>query len=91
MAQAQPVNARVPGVSPSQSSLKVTQVGNSLGVILNKELLGRLKLHKGSVLHVSDTPGGIVLTPYDPSFADQVSAGREFMNTYRDTFRALAK
>ena len=72
-------------------ALKLTQIGNSVGVILPKEVLARLKLSKGDTLHVTDTPEGIALTPYDPSFEEQVELGREFMREYRDTFRALAK
>ena len=72
-------------------TLKLTQIGNSVGVILPKEVLARLKLSKGDTLHVSETPDGIALTPYDPSFDEQVDMGREFMREYRDTFRALAK
>ncbi len=72
-------------------ALKLTQIGNSVGVILPKEVLARLKLSKGDTLHVSETPDGIALTPYDPSFEEQVDMGREFMREYRDTFRALAK
>ncbi len=72
-------------------ALKLTQIGNSIGVILPKEVLARLKLEKGDVLHVTETPDGLALTPYDPSFDDQLEMGREFMREYRDTFRALAK
>jgi putative addiction module antidote len=72
-------------------ALKLTQIGNSVGVILPKEVLARLKLSKGDTLHLSETPDGIALTPYDPSFEEQIELGREFMREYRDTFRALAK
>ena len=72
-------------------ALKLTQIGNSVGVILPKEVLARLKLSKGDTLHLSETPDGVALTPYDPSFVEQVELGREFMREYRDTFRALAK
>jgi putative addiction module antidote len=72
-------------------TLKLTQIGNSVGVILPKELLARLKVEKGDVLYVTDTPSGVALTPYDPSFDEQLAIGREFMREYRDTFRALAK
>ena len=72
-------------------ALKLTQIGNSVGVILPKEVLARLRLSKGDTLHVSETPGGIALTPYDPNFEAQVELGREFMREYRETFRALAK
>ena len=72
-------------------ALKLTQIGNSVGVILPKEVLARLKVVKGDTLFVTDTPDGVALTPYDPSFEDQLEVGREFMREYKDTFRALAK
>jgi putative addiction module antidote len=73
------------------TALKLTQIGNSVGVILPKELLARLKVGKGDLLHVTDSPDGITLTPYNPDFDEQLALGRDFMNEYRDTFRALAK
>ena len=72
-------------------TLKLTQIGNSVGVILPKEVLARLKLEKGSSVFVTETPTGYVLTPYDPSLGEQIEAGREFMQEYRDTFHQLAK
>ena len=71
--------------------LKLTQIGNSVGVILPKEVLARLKAEKGDTVFVPESPDGIVLTPYDPAMAEQVEAGREFMREFRDTFRELAK
>ena len=73
------------------TTLKVTQIGNSLGVILPKEILARLKLEKGDAVFVTDTPGGVTLTPFDPTVDEQVALGRNFMREYRDTFRQLAK
>jgi len=72
-------------------ALKLTQIGNSVGVILPKEVLARLKVEKGDTLFITDTPAGLTLTPYDPAFEKQLEVGREFMREYRDTFRALAK
>jgi putative addiction module antidote len=72
-------------------ALKLTQIGNSVGVILPKEVLARLKLEKGDTVYVTETPDGFALTPLDPSFEEQLDVGREFMREYRDTFRALAK
>jgi len=71
--------------------LKLTQIGNSVGVVLPKDVLARLRLGKGEQVYVIETPEGIMLTPYDPTIADQVELGREFMREYRDTFHALAK
>ncbi len=72
-------------------ALKLTQIGNSVGVILPKDVLARLKLEKGDTVYVTETPDGVALTPLDPAFAQQLEIGREFMREYRDTFRALAK
>lgn len=72
-------------------ALKLTQIGNSVGVILPKEVLARLKLEKGSSVFITETPNGYALTPYDPALAEQIEAGREFMQDYRDTFHHLAK
>jgi putative addiction module antidote len=71
--------------------LKLTQIGNSVGVILPKEMLANLKLEKGESVFMIETPEGYVLTPYDPALDDEMQAGREFMREFRDTFHALAK
>lgn len=73
------------------TTLKLTQIGNSVGVILPKEVLARLKVAKGDTLFVTDTPDGVALTPYDPALEEQLALGREFMRDYRDTFHQLAK
>jgi putative addiction module antidote len=72
-------------------ALKLTQIGNSVGVILPKELLARLKLEKGDTVFITETPEGLAVTPFNPEVAEQVEAGRAFMREYRDTFHELAK
>ena len=57
-------------------TLKLTQIGNSVGVILPKEVLARLKVEKGDTLHVTDTPDGIALTPHDPTSSAATNAPR---------------
>lgn len=71
--------------------LKLTQIGNSIGVILPKEALSRLKLAKGESVFLTETPDGYAITPYDPELEDEIQAGRAFMHEYRDTFHQLAK
>jgi len=73
------------------TTLKLTQIGNSVGVVLPKEILARLKLEKGDSVFVTDAPGGVTLTPYDPALDEQLALGREFMREFRDTFHQLAK
>ena len=72
-------------------ALKLTQIGNSVGVILPKEALSRLRLEKGQSVFLTETPDGYALTPYDPALEEQIEAGREFMREFRDTFHQLAK
>jgi putative addiction module antidote len=71
--------------------LKLTQIGNSVGVVLPKEALARLKLGKGETVFLTETPDGYTLTPYDPTLEEEIAAGREFMRDFRDTFHQLAK
>ena len=73
------------------SALKVTSIGTSVGVILPKELLARLKVAKGDSLFLTEAANGLTLTPYDPELDEQLKVGREFMREYRDTFHQLAK
>jgi putative addiction module antidote len=72
-------------------ALKLTQIGNSVGVILPKELLARLKLEKGDTVHITDTPDGFTVTPYDPAFEAQMKAAREIMKERRAVLHELAK
>jgi putative addiction module antidote len=71
--------------------LKVTTVGNSVGVILPKEILERLRVSKGDSLYVIETKQGIELTPYNPEFALQMEAAERVMREDRDALRKLAE
>jgi putative addiction module antidote len=73
------------------SALKLTQIGNSVGVILPKDVLARLRLVKGDSVFLTEAANGVTLTPYDPELEEQLKLGREFMREYRDTFHQLAK
>jgi putative addiction module antidote len=75
----------------SMSALKLTQIGNSVGVILPKEVLARMKVEKGDTVFLTEAANGITLTPYDPELEAQLKSGREFMREFRDTFHQLAK
>ena len=73
-------------------SLKLTQVGNSVGVLLPKEALAKLGVEKGDMLYLTDgADGAMRLSAYDPGVAEEIALGEEFMDDYRDAFRALAK
>jgi putative addiction module antidote len=71
--------------------LKITNVGNSAGIILSAELLAMLGVKQGEQLYPVRTPNGIELRAYDDKFAKKVDAAREIMHEYRDVFHELAK
>ncbi len=72
--------------------LQVKKIGNSLGFILPKDLLARLRLKEGDKLHVVEqTERGIKLSPYDPKHAEAMEFARRSFRKYADTYKALAK
>ncbi|HVC59514.1 MAG TPA: AbrB/MazE/SpoVT family DNA-binding domain-containing protein [Acetobacteraceae bacterium] len=73
------------------SALKLTQIGNSVGVILPKELLAKLGVGKGDTLFAVEQPDGVKLTVADPDFPAQMKMGRQIMKQRRNVLRELAK
>ena len=73
------------------TALKLTQIGNSVGVILPKDVLARLKLEKGDTVFLTDAANGVMLTPYNPEFEAQMEAARQVMKKRRNVLRELAK
>lgn len=71
--------------------LKLTQIGNSVGVVLPQKLISRLKLEKGDSLFVSETADGFTVSAYDPEFGAQMEAARRIMKKRRAVLRELAK
>ena len=72
--------------------LQVKKIGNSVGLILPKELLARLKLKEGDKLHVIEQPErGMKLSPYDPKHAKAMEIARRSFRKYADTYKALAE
>jgi len=73
------------------TTVKVTTVGNSVGIVLPKDMLTRLNIQKGDTLHVTETPDGVQLTPYNAEFDATMNAAQDLMRRYRDTLRKLAQ
>jgi putative addiction module antidote len=72
--------------------LKVRKFGNSLGVVLPKEVINRLHTADGEALFLIEAPDGAYqLTPYDPGFEKKMSKADEIINRYRNTLHVLSK
>lgn len=74
------------------NGLKVRKIGNSMGVVLPKELLASLGAKEGDVLFPSIGPdGALSLSVFDPTVAEQVASARRIAARYRNALRELAK
>jgi putative addiction module antidote len=73
------------------TTVKITTIGNSVGIVLPKEVLNRLHVEKGDSLYILETPNGITLTPYDQDFAGEMEAARRIMRKHRDVLHKLAE
>jgi len=73
------------------ATLKLRAVGNSVGVVLPKDLLIRLGLGEGDTLHVIEAPDGFRLKRSDPAFERQMQEARRVMRRRRAVLRELAK
>lgn len=71
--------------------VKVTSVGNSMGILLPKEALNKMKAAKGDILYLVENSDGYILTPYQQDFDKQMKAAEGVMKRYRNTLRELAK
>ena len=71
--------------------VKVTSIGNSMGIVLPKEALKKLKTGKGETLYLVDSPEGFMLTPYQQNFEIQIEAAEKVMKKYRNALHELAK
>jgi putative addiction module antidote len=69
----------------------VRTMGGSLGATLPKDLVDRLRVRAGDELFVVETEGGILLTPYDPTFESALSAYEHTARKYRNALRELAR
>jgi putative addiction module antidote len=69
----------------------VRRVGNSLGITLPKTIIDNYHLDEGDELHLIETDQGIVLTPFNPKFAEWARAYERTNKKMRNTLKALGE
>ena len=73
-------------------ALKVRKVGNSLGLVLPKEVVNRLRAGEGDEVFLLEGPNNTYrLTPFDPAFQQKMKKAEEIMSRYRNTLHVLSK
>jgi putative addiction module antidote len=86
-----PFAADKPAAKPAGRTLKVRKIGNSLGVVLPKDVLAKLRVSEGDELSVSETPNGVALAAADQDSAELMKLAEDIMRKRRRVLRALAK
>jgi len=69
----------------------VRRVGNSLGITLPKTIVKNYHLNEGDELNLVETGDGVVLTPFNPKFAEWEKVYERTNKRFRNTLNALAK
>jgi putative addiction module antidote len=73
------------------TALKLRKVGNSVGVILPKEVLAELNVKEGEIVHLQKSGTGFTLRASAPDFDRKVEAARYVMQKRFEALRELAK
>jgi putative addiction module antidote len=73
------------------ATVKLRAIGNSVGVVLPKELLAELDADEGDTLFVVRTPDGLRLTKTDPDFEQDMQTARRLMKRWHNVLHELAK
>lgn len=73
-------------------TLKIRTIGNSLGLVLPKEVISRLRVSEGEDVFLLEGPDNTYrITPFDPGFEKKMAKAEEIMARYRNTLHTLAK
>jgi putative addiction module antidote len=69
----------------------IRAIGNSAGATIPKAMLERYRMAEGDRVHLIETEDGILITPFDPDFADAMAIYEEGAKRYRNAMRELAR
>jgi putative addiction module antidote len=72
-------------------SVKIIQIGDSLGITLPGEVLSALDADKGDTLTLTPAPDGLRLSVFDAEKSMQLETARKIMKKRRHALRELSK
>ena len=72
-------------------SVKLRQMGGSVGATLPRDMAERLHLEAGDEVLAVETANGILLSPYDLDVAEGLAIAAEAQKSYRRALRELAR
>lgn len=79
-------------ITPFTRSAKLVKMGNSVGILLPKEVLARMRVSVGDEVFITEAPGdAITVGARDPDFVNAMAAAEAIMHEDRDILAVLAK
>ncbi len=72
-------------------ALKLIKIGNSVGVILPKEVMAKLRVELGDDIFLAEQPEGYSVRAHNPAFVEAMTAAEQIMREDRDVLAVLAK
>lgn len=70
--------------------ITVRKTGGSVSVTIPREMTARFRIEAGDQVFAIETDHGILLTPYDPTFAKAMAAYDSVARRYRNALASLA-
>ncbi len=67
------------------------RIGGSVATVLPKSMLDRFHLEAGDEVNVVETNDGLLITPFDPDFAEAMTVYARGAKQYRNALRKLAR
>ena len=71
--------------------LKLTNVGDSTGVVLPQEVLAKMQVQEGDNLYLKQTANGFEILADDPELEEGMVQARKVMKQYHNALRELAQ
>ena len=71
--------------------LKLRKIGNSVGLVLPKEALSKLRVEEGDTITLTESALGYQMSGTDPEFTRAMDVFQDLAQRYRNTLAELAK
>lgn len=71
--------------------LKLIKIGNSMGVVLPRDVIAKLRVELGDTIFLAEDPQGYHVRPHDPAFVEAMTAAETVMKEDRDILAVLAR
>lgn len=72
-------------------ALKLIKIGNSMGVVLPRDVIAKLRLELGDAIFLAEDQHGYRMRGHDPAFVEAMTAAEAVMREDRDILAVLAR